>query len=124
MTAQEKSARQERGELLREAQAWRDIAAVLELATSTFGLCDEICTWYYRDQQYDEKRPIRSAMEARVEEHLGPGNAYIEHCDAAENRSLMDTPRERVERRILAALFLALECEDEVRSASRVRREG
>lgn len=104
-----------RAALMAEAKRWREIAervAVDEL--QGHGLCYETDVYGYA---------IYQEMTARVDQHLRveqPVWNDVASLDDVEpnTRQLPFGSDERKDMRILAALFLALECDDEAKSLS------
>lgn len=128
MILKPKSVSEERRELLAEAEAWRAIAEWLTGCESTFGLCDEIRLWSSRAESTDAAEATKMAMRQRIRVHLAH-ETYLDDCGEESYSPRLTSMAERLDRRVIACLFLALECESEARElapkrASRASRRS
>lgn len=113
MTASQQRVARER--LRDEARAWREVSEVID-GLKVGGMA-WLCNVAKR-QVGTESPDLLAAMLLRVGTHLNPGVsvAYCCHHDVGVDAVIVADWEEQRQARILAALFLALECESEAAS--------
>lgn len=95
--------------LQQEAKAWREIAATIaERGLDASGLCKEI------DLHTPWPNPLNAAMGARIRVHTA-GQGWMDGDGDDESCMGSSAGSERAENRLLFALLLSAQCDDEAR---------